>query len=178
MKLKEDKNNITYPYKGYTISYPKEDGCGVKVYKGGKFIQEFDEEEYAEEYIDELENDSVEESFNSSSATQVSNVSSGKRCSIDLFPKVTKRKRVKEDVNKSLGATEIVRQMYDKFPEVDFVDEDYLNGDSDKVVLYFDLSNGNRLDIEDFLNSINADFKMFNGSIRVIAPEDGCIELN
>ena len=178
MKLKEDKNNITYPYKGYTISYSKEDGCGVKVYKGGKFIQEFDEEGYAEEYIDELENDSVEESFNSSSATQVSNVSSGKRCSIDLFPKVTKRKRVKEDVNKSLGATEIVRQMHSKFPEVDFVDEDYLDGDSDKVVLYFDLSNGNRLDIEDFLNSINADFKMSKGSIKIIAPEDGCIKLD
>ena len=39
-------------YKGYSIIFPMSNGNGVEVYKSGKFIQAFDTEDDAKEWID------------------------------------------------------------------------------------------------------------------------------
>ena len=73
-----------------------------------------------------------------------------------------------ESLNESLGATDIVRDLYNTFPKIEFLDErDY----GDDVALFFKLG-GDISGLEDHLNDLGVDWKISNGKLRIIAPED------
>lgn len=73
-----------------------------------------------------------------------------------------------ESLNESLGATDIVRDLYKTFPKIEFLDErDY----GDDVALFFKLG-GDISGLEDHLNDLGVDWKISNGKLRIIAPED------
>lgn len=74
-----------------------------------------------------------------------------------------------ESLHESLGATDVVRELYNTFPKIEFLDErDY--GDDD-VALFFKLG-GDVSSLEDYLNSLSVNWKIANGKLRIIAPED------
>lgn len=73
-----------------------------------------------------------------------------------------------ESLNESLGATDVVRDLYDTFPKIEFLDErDY----GDDVALFFKLG-GDISSLEDHLNDLGVNWKISNGKLRIIAPED------
>lgn len=68
----------------------------------------------------------------------------------------------------SLTATDVVRDLYNTFPKIDFLDErDY----GDDVALFFKLG-GDISGLEDHLNDLKLNWKISNGKLRIIAPED------
>ena len=74
-----------------------------------------------------------------------------------------------ESLNESLTATDVVRELYNNFPKIEFLDErDY--GDDD-VALFFKLG-GDVSSLEDYLNSLSVNWKIADGKLRIIAPED------
>lgn len=73
-----------------------------------------------------------------------------------------------ESLNESLTATDVVRELYNNFPKIEFLDErDY----GDDVALFFKLG-GDVSSLEDYLNSLSVNWKIANGKLRIIAPED------
>ena len=73
-----------------------------------------------------------------------------------------------ESLHESLGATDVVRELYNTFPKIEFLDErDY----GDDVALFFKLG-GDVSGLEDYLNSLSVNWKIANGKLRIIAPED------
>lgn len=73
-----------------------------------------------------------------------------------------------ESLNESLGATDVVRDLYNTFPKIEFLDErDY----GDDVALFFKLG-GDISSLEDHLNDLGVDWKISNGKLRIVAPED------
>lgn len=68
-----------------------------------------------------------------------------------------------------IDATEIVRKMYNKFPDAKFIDERDLP--DNKVALYFKLGKS-FVAMEDYLKRIGVDYVISNGKVRIIAPED------
>lgn len=73
-----------------------------------------------------------------------------------------------ESLNESLGATDVVRDLYNTFPKIEFLDErDY----GDNVALFFKLG-GDISGLEDHLNGLGVNWKVSNGKLRIIAPED------
>lgn len=77
-------------------------------------------------------------------------------------------RRKSKSLNESLGATDIVRDLYETFPKIEFLDErDY----GDDVALFFKLG-GDVSDLEDHLNDLGVNWKVSNGKLRIIAPED------
>lgn len=77
-----------------------------------------------------------------------------------------------ESLNESLGATDVVRDLYNTFPKIEFLDErDY----GDDVALFFKLG-GDISSLEDHLNDLGVNWKISNGKLRIIAPEDSDLD--
>lgn len=77
-----------------------------------------------------------------------------------------------ESLNESLGATDVVRDLYNTFPKIEFLDErDY----GDDVALFFKLG-GDISSLEDHLNNLGVNWKVSNGKLRIIAPEDSDLD--
>ena len=66
-------------------------------------------------------------------------------------------------------ATDIVRDLYNKYPEVDFLDERDVS--DDKVALFFKFG-GDVTGLEDLVKSYGCDYRISNGKLRIIADED------
>ena len=73
-----------------------------------------------------------------------------------------------EDTNK-ITATDIVRDLYNRYPNVIFLDE--RDTPDDRVALFFKFS-GDVTGLEDLLNSYNCEYKIRNGQLRIIANDD------
>ena len=77
-----------------------------------------------------------------------------------------------ESLNESLGATDVVMDLYNTFPKIEFLDErDY----GDDVALFFKLG-GDVSSLEDHLNDLGVNWKISNGKLRIIAPEDSDLD--
>lgn len=76
------------------------------------------------------------------------------------------------NINENLNiktATDVVRDLYDKYPNVEFLDERDL--DDGKVALFFRFS-GDVSGLEDLVKSYGIDYKIKDGKMRIIADED------
>jgi len=65
-------------------------------------------------------------------------------------------------------ATDVVRNMYNSFPEVEFIDERDMG---ENVALYFKLGK-DVPGVEEFLSKLGIDYRISNGMLRIVAPED------
>lgn len=82
------------------------------------------------------------------------------------------RTNLHENVVK-MTATDIVRDLYDKYPKVEFLDE--RDAADDKVALFFKFG-GDITGLEDLVKSYGCDYKIANGKMRIIADEDEYID--
>lgn len=66
-----------------------------------------------------------------------------------------------------VDATFVVRKMYNKFPDFDFIDERDMG---ENVALYFKLGK-DVPGVEEFLSKLGIDYRISNGMLRIVAPE-------
>lgn len=77
-------------------------------------------------------------------------------------------KNLSESLNESLGATGVVIKMQRDWPKIEFLDERDVG---DNVALFFKLG-GDISGLEDYLDVSELNWKISNGKLRIIAPED------
>lgn len=73
-----------------------------------------------------------------------------------------------QESGESFDANDIIRTMYNKFPDMYFIDERDMSGNN--VALYFELSDSYS-DAVEFLDTLGVNYKVSNGVLRIIAPE-------
>lgn len=73
-----------------------------------------------------------------------------------------------ESLNESLGATGVVIKMHRDWPKIELLDERDVG---DNVALFFKLG-GDISGLEDYLDVSELNWKISNGKLRIIAPED------
>lgn len=75
--------------------------------------------------------------------------------------------------NKVIGATKLVREMYDKFPDVDFIRERNFN--NDEIMLMFSIKGLDKdriSEVENYLKSVGADYAIGFDRMKVFASKD------
>lgn len=92
------------------------------------------------------------------------------------YSRKQKHKGIMESMNKEWFATDIVKDLYDKFPEVGFYDERDL--ENDIVGLIFDLGKVDLGKLEDYIKTYDVWYRFKDGRLFIKAKEDYDLETN